>query len=80
MRASGGRHRSPALKALYSIPELAELADVTRWQMTRMLTNAGVEFRKSGRVRYVTLVELEKKFRDVWDSIKDRISHYDLAD
>lgn len=79
MRRSG-QHRTPALKAIYSIPELAELADVTRWRMERMLVGRGVVFSNSGRTRYVTLSELEKKFRDVWDSIKQRVSCYELAD
>lgn len=57
------------LKPLYTVPELAELFGVSRWQLERMLRGAEVEFIRSGNRRLVPIAEIEAKFPTVYRSV-----------
>lgn len=52
-------------KPLYGIAELGRFFKKHRNTMARLLTSAGVEFTRSGRRRYVSLVELEAKMPEL---------------
>ena len=58
------------LRAAYSIGELARAAHVERRRLRRILEQAGVTFLMSGRVRIVSLAELEQKVPPLWEGIK----------
>jgi excisionase family DNA binding protein len=61
------------IRAAYDVRELADAAGLTQQTFRRMLHNNGVEFMKSGRSRYVPLVEIEKKLPALWESIKTAV-------
>jgi len=58
------------LRAAYSIGELARAARVDRRRLARVLEQADVTFLMSGRVRLVSLSELEGKVPTLWEGIK----------
>ena len=58
------------LRAAYSIGELARAARVDRRRLARVLEEAEVTFLMSGRVRLVSLSELERKVPTLWEGIK----------
>jgi hypothetical protein len=58
------------LRAAYSIGELAGAARIERRRLARILEQAGVTFLMSGRVRLVSLSELERKVPPLWEGIK----------
>ena len=58
------------LRAAYSIGELARAARVDRRRLARVLEEAEVTFLMSGRVRLVSLSELESKVPTLWEGIK----------
>lgn len=62
---------SQALRALYTIAELAQMSGVSRFAMARLLKARNVPVVRSGRTCYVTLPSLEVYFSDVWDAIKE---------
>lgn len=65
-RASAGG--DGGLKALYTVPELAELFGVSRWQLAGMLKSAGVQFVHSGNRRLVPIAEIEERLPSVYRS------------
>jgi len=60
------------LKALYSVPELAEMAEVSRDRMIRILRSHDVKLKLSGRRFMVPLSELEEKLSWLRDSMETR--------
>lgn len=62
--------RSLPIQAFYSLPELADASGISRFKLRRMLESKGITFERSGRSVLVGLSELEKKYPELWDSIK----------
>jgi hypothetical protein len=60
---------SLGVQALYTIPALARVANVTRYLLRRLLLASGVPLLRSGRVLYVPLSEIEKRIPPLWESI-----------
>ena len=48
------------LKAVYTIPELAQALGFSRYSMRRLLNSSGVQLTWSGRAIYVLLASLQK--------------------
>jgi len=63
------------LKACYTIPELAELAGISRWRVRRLLEKNGVQLGRNGSDRVVYLSALKRALPDLWDSILDRAAY-----
>lgn len=57
------------LKAVYSVPELARMANVHRNYMQRLLESAGVEMARSGRSLVVYQAELEERMPRLWEGM-----------
>jgi len=72
MRPSRVRARVSALplKALYTLPELAEAASIRRKRLFRLLERLGVAMLRSGTFWLVPLSELEQKAWPFWESIQ----------
>ena len=66
------RERDGALevRALYPLPELAIVANVSADRLRRLLRASGVEMLRSGRNLLVPLSEIERKIPPLWESIK----------
>ena len=62
--------RKRTLRALYSVSELASLANMHRNRIDRLLRAAGVEFVMSGSSKLVPSSEISKKLPAVWESIR----------
>jgi len=62
--------RALPIQAFYSLPELARASGISRFKLRRMLESKGIAFERSGRSVLVGLSELEKKYPELWDSIK----------
>ena len=60
----------PGLKAVYTVLELAEMSNVTKGVMRRMLERCQVEFIRSGGIDYVVISELEQNCNSLWQSSK----------
>lgn len=58
-----------ALRALYSIPELARTARVHRNTLRRLLDSAGVRLVRAGRSLLVPLSEIESRVPALWRSL-----------
>jgi hypothetical protein len=58
------------LRAAYTVGELARASFIERRRLLRILEQAGVAFVMSGRVRLVSLSELERKVPPLWEGIK----------
>jgi hypothetical protein len=58
------------LRAAYTIAELSRASHIERRRLRRILEQAGVTFVMSGRVRLVSLSELERKVSPLWEGIK----------
>jgi hypothetical protein len=58
------------LRAAYTLGELARASCIERRRLARILERAGVSFLMSGRVRLVSLSELERKVPPLWEGIK----------
>ena len=57
------------MKAVYTIPELAKMASVTRSRMRRMLDSYEVEYlNRSGHGLLVPLSEIRDKIKPLYDS------------
>ena len=69
-RADTKRTRALEVQALYSIPALARVANVTQQTLRRVLAKNGVEIIGSGRARYVPLSEIQQRIPALWESIK----------
>lgn len=68
----GGR-----VKAVYTVPELADLAGVSRWQMRTLLEGNQVPLRPVGvgkerRRVVVLLADLKAAFPELWASMVER--------
>lgn len=61
------RTQIEGIRALYTISELAEMAGISRFAMSRLLKSKGIETTTSGRTIYVTLVALKAALPDLWD-------------
>ena len=72
MRARADARRRGALRAqaLYSIPALARVANVSRGVLLRVLRGAKVELLLSGRCVLVPLKEIQTKLPMLWKSIE----------
>lgn len=65
------------VKAIYTVPELAEMAGVSRWQMRAVLVGADVPLRPVGvgkerRRVVVLLADLKAAFPELWSSLVER--------
>jgi hypothetical protein len=61
------------VKALYTIPELAAMADVSYYRMKCLLEAYGVELVSSGkRNRLVPLSQIREKIKPLYDSFQMR--------
>lgn len=60
---------STVLKAVYTLGELAHLAGISRWRMTRELEATGVTIHRRGRWRIVYLGALRRGNPELWDGI-----------
>jgi|HubBroStandDraft_6_1064221.scaffolds.fasta_scaffold1327434_1 hypothetical protein len=58
------------VQAIYSIPALARVANVTQQTLRRLLDRNGVDVVVAGRSRYVPLSEIQRKIPPLWESIK----------
>ncbi len=58
-----------ALKALYTIAELAKLACLTHQSMNRLLMANGVVFVRSGTRKYVSAAQLAVRLPALWASL-----------
>jgi len=68
------------LKAAYTVPELAKMMGLSRFQVGRMLTKAGIVTESSGAKRWVWISELKRRAPEAWASMLDRISAAQHAD
>ena len=59
------------LRAVYSLGELCTLANVSRYQMARMLAKAPVPSYRSGAKRWYFLSHIKKNLPPLWESIED---------
>lgn len=57
------------IRALYTIPMLARVANVTPQKLGRLLRATKVELLRSGRSLFVPLSEIEDKIPPLWRSI-----------
>jgi hypothetical protein len=57
------------IRALYSIPGLAQAAGISRHQMARLLRANGVAFLRSGRALMVPLHEIMRRVPGLWQSL-----------
>lgn len=65
------------VKAIYTVPELAEMAGVSRWQMRAVLVGNDVPLRPVGvgkerRRVVVLLADLKTAFPELWSSLVER--------
>lgn len=60
----------PGLRSLYTVSDLADMANITKGRMRRLLEGCGVEFTKIGRKDHVGIAELENKCGSMWASAK----------
>ncbi|MGO8998002.1 MAG: hypothetical protein ACLQVI_32170 [Polyangiaceae bacterium] len=58
------------LRAAYTVTELARATGIERRRLQRALEDAGVRFLQAGRVRLVSLSEIERKVPLLWEGIK----------
>ncbi len=58
------------LRAAYDVTELARATGIERRRLRRVLEDAGVRFLQCGRVRLVSLSEIERKVPLLWEGIK----------
>lgn len=66
------RKESPLqLRAVYTTPELARIANVSADRMRRLLRASGVELLRVGRILLVPLSEIARKVPSLWESIQD---------
>ena len=70
MRAADKGRSALVLQALYTIPELARAAGISRFLMGRILLAQGVTLVRSGRLRLVPVVEIEERLPLLWHSIE----------
>jgi hypothetical protein len=59
-----------SLKPLYSLPELAKAARLSRGRLLRLFRHLGVRMMRSGTFWLVPLTELEDKARPFWESVQ----------
>jgi hypothetical protein len=68
------RHRDATVplqvQAIYSIPALARIANVSWHLMARLLRANGVRFIHSGRSLLVPLQEVRDKIPPLWDALR----------
>jgi hypothetical protein len=57
------------LRALYSLPHLADAARVSRFKLLRLLRANEVVLLRSGRLLLVPLSEIEKRLPALWESL-----------
>jgi hypothetical protein len=58
------------LQALYTVPELARAASLSRGRLLRLFEKLGICMMKSGTFWLVPLSELEKKAWPFWESVQ----------
>jgi hypothetical protein len=58
------------LQALYTLPELAKAASLSRGRLLRLFETLGICLMKSGVFWVVPLSELEKKAWPFWESVQ----------
>ena len=58
------------VRAVYTVPELAAAACMTRQRALRLLQKLGVSMIRSGRIWLVPLDELEQKAPRFWNSVR----------
>jgi len=56
-------------RVVVTIPELAELAGISRWRMRRMLIASGAKFEAVGRSSVVCTSELERAMPRLYESL-----------
>lgn len=61
--------RTVELRAAYSVPELAGMANMHRDKLRRLLEAGGIEFDHSGRSLVVYQAELEDKMPRLWNGM-----------
>jgi hypothetical protein len=59
------------LRAAFTVPELARLANLSRGRMNRLLESAGVQVHWVGKRRVVMLAELKRALPTLWESIEE---------
>jgi hypothetical protein len=62
-------HTTVELRAAYSVPELAGMANIHRHRMRRLLEAGGVEIERNGRSLVVYQTELEERMPKLWNGI-----------
>ncbi len=58
------------VRALYSLAQLARVANVTRHTLRRLLRKNGVTLVRSGRSLFVPLAEIERRIPPLWESLR----------
>jgi len=58
------------VRAFYSVPALAQIANVSADMMRRLLRTNRLELLRVGRVLLVPLSEIRKKVPPLWDSLR----------
>jgi putative RecB family exonuclease len=68
--ASSNESHSRELRAFYSVPELARIANIGAHQMRRLLRASGLQMLRSGRRLLVPLSEIESNAPLIWRSLQ----------
>jgi hypothetical protein len=58
-----------AMKAVYSVGELAKLTGLSRKRILKLLQERGVNLSKDTRPMYVFLSELQRALPELWESL-----------
>ena len=59
------------LRAVLSVSQLAKMANVSRYQMARLLTKVGVPMHRVGHHRRVFLADVKSFMPVLWESIRE---------
>jgi hypothetical protein len=65
------RDKQKEFRAVYSIPQLAALANVSRFVMGRLLEDAQVPMHRHGRRRVIFLFHIKRHLPGLWESIEE---------
>jgi hypothetical protein len=60
------------LRAIYTIPEIARMAGISRQRAGRLLEAGGVDITRVGRARIVPLAAIQQAMPLFWESILQR--------
>lgn len=73
------QHRGLKLQPVYRLGELAAMAELSRWQLRRLLDTHDVQLKRCGRIWLVPLSEIEEKLSWLRKSMQVRDMHEQIA-